>query len=220
MPPFSEVVMAHFYEPQNSPPAALLRGAGGGGPAGGPRPGGLPGGGSGGSAAAAPREAPARRFPYAPVRTLMLYLTLECNLRCPYCFVVKEPRRMTSETARRAVDVFLSRPVSGREYTVGINLFGGEPFLEPERMAEVVEYARRSRPNNARRVLFSATTNGTLYSERIGALVRDAGMAILVSLDGSPEVTAADRPFLSGRSSCEFLPSMSWTPTTGWWGRP
>jgi MoaA/NifB/PqqE/SkfB family radical SAM enzyme len=38
---------------------------------------------------------------YAPVRHLMLYLTEECNLRCTYCFVKKEPRFMRGPLTKR-----------------------------------------------------------------------------------------------------------------------
>lgn len=137
---------------------------------------------------------------YAPVTTLMLYLTEDCNLRCTYCFVDKKPRRMTVETARKAVDWFVSRDISGAERDLHINFFGGEPFMELELMEEVVAYARQARPNVAKRLHFSATTNGTIANERVGRLVADNDMALLISLDGGEQANLA-RPFVSGKAS-------------------
>ena len=70
----------------------------------------------------------------------MLYLTEDCNLRCSYCFVNKSPRRMSSDTARKAVEFYLDRNISGAEYSINITFFGGEPFLELDRMEEVIAW--------------------------------------------------------------------------------
>lgn len=153
---------------------------------------------------------------YAPVRTLMLYLTENCNLRCTYCFVDKKARHMSSETARRAVDFFLDRNVSGSLYNIGITFFGGEPFTRLGRMQEVVEYARKPRTNVFKDVAFSATTNGTIASPRAEAIIREARMSLLISMDGG-EHSSTYRPFLSGRSSYEHLSRnlprlVSWSP--------
>ena len=38
----------------------------------------------------------------AKISAAMLVTTHECNLRCRYCFVQKEPRRMSLQTAKDA----------------------------------------------------------------------------------------------------------------------
>jgi hypothetical protein len=40
----------------------------------------------------------AERPDFIPAKTLMLYLTEACNLRCSYCFVDKKPRVMNLST--------------------------------------------------------------------------------------------------------------------------
>jgi uncharacterized protein len=130
----------------------------------------------------------------------MLALTDACPLRCDYCFVLKNPRRMSIETAHRAVDYLLSRPVSGGEYELAINFFGGEPFLEMEVMRQAIEYARKPRPNTYKKVRFYATTSGVIATPTVETLIKDAHMGLLVSLDGT-ETASRHRPFLSGRAS-------------------
>lgn len=149
---------------------------------------------------------------YAPVRTLMLYLTEECNLRCTYCFIKKEPRYMTRETALRTVDYVLQRNISGGEYNVALNFFGGEPFLAVDLMQEVVDYGQRVRPNVYKTFEFGTTTNGTLANARVEKVVRQSQMALMVSLDGGAE-SSRFRPFVSGRESYTMvrknLPSLA-----------
>lgn len=151
------------------------------------------------------REQPLQKPPsYTPVRTLMLYTTEDCNLRCTYCFVDKKPKRMSMETARKAVDFFLDRNISGGEYEINISFFGGEPFTELDVMEEVIRYAREPHPNTYKRVTFAATTNGTVANERVERIVRETQMHLLVSVDGG-HGPSAYRPFVSGRSSYEAL---------------
>lgn len=150
---------------------------------------------------------------YAPVRALMLMLTEACNMRCSYCYQGHAPRRMTLETARRSVEFFLSRHISGHERSISIVFFGGEPFLELDLMEEVIAHTRRhleearlsgGRSGVPRDVTFEATTNGTIFNGRVEHIVRDARMQLLVSVDGAP-AAAAHRPFASGASSYEAL---------------
>lgn len=152
-----------------------------------------------------PVQQPYRGPVYAPIRSLMLFVTEDCNLRCTYCFVKKAPRKMTSETARKAVDFFTSQAISGSEREIHINFFGGEPFTELERIEEVVEYCRRPRGGLAnKRITYSATTNATIATPRVERLLKDTKMHLLVSLDGTSEANRL-RPFVSGRSSYEVV---------------
>lgn len=141
---------------------------------------------------------------YAPVHTLMLYLTEECNLRCTYCFVKKEPKFMTRETALRTLDWVLQRNISGGEYKLLVNFFGGEPFLAADLMQEVVDYGRQVRPNVYKSFTFAATTNGTLANERVEKVVREGEMALLISLDGGAQANRF-RPMGSGRESYSLV---------------
>ena len=63
------------------------------------------------------------------ITSVMLVVTHGCNLRCKYCFVRKEPERMSLETAKAAARMLMENArVSGA--APEINFFGGEPMLE------------------------------------------------------------------------------------------
>lgn len=149
----------------------------------------------------APDPQDLRPISQVTVKTLMLHVTDQCNLDCSYCFVKKVPRRMTRETARRALDLFFSPDLAGSLYRPQVNFFGGEPFLELDLMEEVYDLATAPRPNNGRRPVLAVTTNGTLFGPRIQRLLREYGMQVLLSLDGDARTTGEDRPFTSGRNS-------------------
>jgi len=134
----------------------------------------------------------------------MLYLTEDCNLRCTYCFVDKKPRRMTSEVARKAVEFFLHRNISGAEWQIGITFFGGEPFIELDRMEEVVAIAREPRQDTYKKIRFSATTNATIATPRVERIIKDSNMSLLISMDGGHGASSY-RPFVSGKSSYEHV---------------
>jgi radical SAM protein with 4Fe4S-binding SPASM domain len=125
---------------------------------------------------------------------------------------------MTSEVARRTVDWFMSRAVSGNLYHIGLTFFGGEPFMALPRMAEMVAYARQYRPNTHKAMQFYATTNGTIADGAVERLIKDAAMRLIVSLDGDEEANA-HRPYVSGRPSYPTVTRnlrslLSWAPDT------
>jgi uncharacterized protein len=131
----------------------------------------------------------------------MVHVTEFCNLACVYCWEVdKKPRYMTVETARKTVDWFLDRNVSGAVEHIDLTFFGGEPFTRLEVIEEAVAHARKPRPNTFKSMRFSATTNATVSGPRVERIVRDASMSLLVSVDGSEEANTSRR-FHSGRPS-------------------
>jgi uncharacterized protein len=116
------------------------------------------------------------------------------------------------------VDFYFDRNISGFEQIVSITFFGGEPMLELERMSEVVARAREKGPKARKLARFTATTNGTIATPDVERIVRDASMALLISLDGTSEQNA-HRPFVSGRATyhavARNLPKLiSWAPVS------
>ncbi len=162
-------------------------------------------------------ELSVRQPTYSPIRTLMLYLTQDCNLRCTYCFVHKTPQTMSLETARSTVDYLLHRNISGNLNGLFINFFGGEPFMAMDVMEEVISYSKTAGHKARKKIRFGATTNATIANSRVEAIVRDSGMNLLVSLDGGEDSMRA-RPFVGGGSPfkavCRNLKRLvTWSPS-------
>ena len=163
------------------------------------------------------KELPVVQSTYAPIETLMLYVTEDCNLRCTYCFVKKTPRTMTTETAHKTVDYFRSRAISGNLRDLGLTFFGGEPFLAMDVIEEIVRYSRVRKRGIHKRIHFSATTNATIATPRAERLIKDTNMALLVSVDGGEDAMES-RPFLGGGSPMKAVSRnlkrlVDWSPS-------
>ena len=151
---------------------------------------------------------------FVPATQFMVYVTEECNLRCSYCFVNKQPRHMTMATAKKVVDYCLLPQVSGGE-PLSMNFFGGEPFLRAEFLLELLPYLQE---RGGGRFMLGATTNGTLAGDSVRRLVEEGQVHLLVSLDGDA-ASHQFRPKISGGSSWEHVRRnlrklVKWAPTT------
>jgi len=118
----------------------------------------------------------------APIRedrwrhALILVVTRRCDLRCAYCPTVKDGLPdLTPADVRRAIDLFVDLYGGGEA-----KLFGGEPLLVPELVAEAFRYAPPS-------VRLWLSTNGTRLTEEVLGWVEARPDSVLtVSLDGAP----------------------------------
>lgn len=116
---------------------------------------------------------------------IMIYVTNNCNLNCPYCFVNKDPRRMNLETAKATVDFLIGQ--AKKTKNLGINFFGGEPLLEFELIKKIVDYCEEQGKKHNKNISFGATTNGTLFTQEIIDYFWENDFGILFSFDGDKE---------------------------------
>ena len=103
---------------------------------------------------------------------------------------------MTAETAKRAVDYFLSRAT--RFERVNWEFIGGEPLLEMDLISEITEYIKdKSKGHRWEKAhTFAMTTNGTLLGdEKVRAyLLKDkCQKSVGISLDGIKEIHDQNR---------------------------
>ena len=109
-----------------------------------------------------------------------LHLTADCNLACRYCYETHAKRRMTEETAKRAVDLALAYGHNRN----GFSLFGGEPMLERATIEAVVSYAWEKAQASGTEMRFKMTTNGTLLDGPFLRFANAHGFEIALSHDG------------------------------------
>lgn len=124
-----------------------------------------------------------------------LFTTQDCNLRCSYCYIPKQPQRMTGDTARAAVDWLLSVCPRNR---AKVFFFGGEPLLEFGLMQEVVAYGRAAAKVAGKTFSCGVTTNGTIWSDEIDAWCRKVGCGVNLSMDGGPGAQNRNRATKAG----------------------
>jgi len=97
-------------------------------------------------------------------KSIWLFVTEACNLRCPYCFNSDElfTRKaiITNDSYEKIIDHFLLYNEASQQGGVPeIVLFGGEPTLRPDLLDGIMAYANEKTQGEIR---FNLLTNGTL----------------------------------------------------------
>lgn len=147
-------------------------------------------------------------------------MTNDCNLACPYCYVQKDTTYMTFEVGKKAIDYCHNNLVTIRNKYKGleskciyngddnklrstVSFFGGEPLLNFEVLAQIVEYAEETYPGDW---YFNLTTNGILLTEKICQFLSKYNFYICLSWDGVKEDQDRQRPYrYSNQSSYDIL---------------
>ena len=127
---------------------------------------------------------------------ITLILTLQCNLRCRYCFETHTGDHMTRETAFAAFD----RIAASGDPQGGVSFFGGEPLLQKELIRDCVEYAQRFSPMTFR---YNMTTNGLLLDQEFLDFADRNGIMIALSHDGA--MSRVHRVYADGRDCADLL---------------
>lgn len=128
-----------------------------------------------------------------------ILVSRQCNLRCTYCIMDKEPMAMTTETARAMDAFYLERIKDKKPRMVRDDYLGGEPLLNTEVI--LASATRRNYFCRGRSIdyQFFITTNGTLATPEVIAKLINAGLAaIRVSLAGPAAVHDKLRPLNGG----------------------
>lgn len=150
------------------------------------------------------RAAPARRTGRVTAPSFLgLISTRGCNMACPYCDFAASKRGspvMTEEVARRAIDAYLGM---ARD-TAQLHFFGGEPFHAPTLVQFATAYAREQAARLGLALHVEATSNG-LYGRFLCEWIAQNLDAIVLSLDGPPDILDRHRPGLGGVSVSDVL---------------
>lgn len=135
---------------------------------------------------------------------LDMFVTEDCNCRCPYCFIEgKRPRTMSKAVAAQAVRFLFEN--SRNVKRLGILFFGGEPLLEFDTMRFIVEQADEWQAKSEKEVTFSITTNGTLLDAEKLEFMHNRGVKFLLSMDGNRQIHDKYRKLADGTPTFDFL---------------
>ncbi len=133
------------------------------------------------------------------VTTIDLDITVECNLRCTYCFKEKWNEHMEAQVAFDTMIWLLH--ASGPVKNVNVNFMGGEPLIQFKLIQRLVPFAKRRAVQHGKNIHFGMTTNGTLVTDEVVKFWKKWGLGFHTSIDGTPDVQDVNRPTTSGRGS-------------------
>ncbi len=141
------------------------------------------------------------------VKHVMVEMSQDCNMRCRYCVYgghypnerVHTKGEVEERTLLNAADILLEYNTNEDKI---LNFYGGEPFLEFEKIRKTVEYVSVKDPS----IKFFFTTNGTLLNNRIAQWFVDQPQVYLfVSLGGVPDDHDELRIMKNGRGSFDLI---------------
>lgn len=117
--------------------------------------------------------------------------TLQCNLRCWYCYEDHSGSSLMSQETVDAVKLMIGRLLSSEATEkLVLDFFGGEPLLYfKEVVAPLINHAHDCSKVSSKKLVISFTTNGVLLSEEIcNSLERlHIPVVLQITIDGNRE---------------------------------
>ena len=144
----------------------------------------------------------------APIKSMCINISHDCNLRCEYCFAAKgdfgQGRCLMSfETAKKAIDFIIAN--SGTRHNLEVDFFGGEPLMNFEVVKQTVEYARSIEKEHNKNFRFTITTNGLLLDDEKIDYINKEMSNVVLSLDGRKEINDKLRVTPNGKGCYDII---------------
>jgi uncharacterized protein len=113
-------------------------------------------------------------------------ITYDCNFRCPYCYqgADKSKQPITEEILERIIKFIKKTCLERKAKDMEITLYGGEPFLYPEKCVKLVEETSAWAKENCINFHLSALTNGTLLTKELIGWLGKFKARVQIPLDG------------------------------------
>ena len=140
------------------------------------------------------------------VFSLLVTLTLECTLACPYCF--EDPFRghfvMSEDTAELLIQRVTEQMIAGRD--VLVDFYGGEALMALPMLKQIASRLAGVAQANNVKFDFNIITNGTLLTRQVVEELLPLGLAaVRVTIDGPRDIHDRQRPFVSGKGSFDTI---------------
>lgn len=144
----------------------------------------------------------------APIKSMCINISHDCNLRCEYCFAAKGDFGqgrclMPLETAKKAIDFIIAN--SGTRHNLEVDFFGGEPLMNFDVVKKTIEYARSIEKQHNKNFRFTITTNGLLLNDDNIEFINKEMSNVVLSLDGRKEVNDRLRVTPNGKGSYDTI---------------
>ena len=148
------------------------------------------------------------KYPDKKAIEVTFQVTEDCSLRCTYCYQhSKSPKKMSIETGKKFIDMMF-REMQEKYYAIILEFIGGEPFLMPELISQLVDYwyykCIMENIEWGMYTRFSICSNGTEWDKpEVQKLIKKLGkqLSFTVSIDGNKELHDSARIHIGGAGS-------------------
>lgn len=115
---------------------------------------------------------------------IFIVFTRNCNLNCSYCYENKSNKKIDKYTLDKIIKF-----IKDRKKIHKINLFGGEPFLEPDLINYFIDNLIEIKNETDREFIIFTNTNVTIFNKKIENLLNKISENFLfycvLSIDGN-----------------------------------
>ena len=143
----------------------------------------------------------------AASKTLMawLHVTNACNLRCTYCYINKNTEAMSAETGYAAIDAVLRSALTNGFESVLLKYAGGEASLNLGIVLELDRYMHRQAKAQHLHYQGVLLSNGIGLTKARLTSIQQAGLCLMISLDGVGAINDEQRMFANGAGSFQAV---------------
>lgn len=135
--------------------------------------------------------------------------TLDCNLRCWYCYEQHLHGSCMSENVINAISKFIFRSLKQSKYEkLQLAFFGGEPLMKFDKVIiPLLKEVKNVCDNYNVELAVSFTTNGVLLNNRIRTAIMNitSNVAVQIPFDGDAENHNDIKKFSNGKGSYEIV---------------
>lgn len=121
---------------------------------------------------------------------LTILPTLDCNVRCWYCFENKNVGSRITPSVKGNILLFIQNIIKDRPYIkeISIDLFGGEPLLHYEEdLDDFLHQIKNVVEGLGKKATFLFITNGLRLTEEVMDRIKDLSPQFQISIDGYKE---------------------------------
>jgi uncharacterized protein len=131
-------------------------------------------------------------------------LTLDCNLKCTYCFKSEKEKIHIKERIAYDAFVWLLYTASMKS-RISMALMGGEPLTNYALIKNWIPFVKRRAKQHGTDIHISMTTNCTLVNDDVIDFWKEWGLSFHTSIDGIPEIQNTNRPTVNGGNSSHLV---------------
>ncbi len=138
------------------------------------------------------------------VYKIIIYTTNACNFRCTYCEQRHEAKQLSDEVSEKILKLVSEKAKVNKR--IEISWFGGEPFLEYDRICSMLDTAKTICYNLNCELVSSAATNGYLISiEKVEKLKKLGFEWLQITLDGNRKTHDKRRILANGEGTFDII---------------
>lgn len=133
--------------------------------------------------------------------TAWLHVTNDCNLRCTYCYIEKSDAAMDETTGKAAIDAIIRSALADNFGAINLKYAGGEATLNFRLVQTLHAYAKARAAHAGLQLYSGVLSNGVALTRGMLDFMREEGIQLMISLDGSAAEHDRQRIFVNKRGS-------------------